>query len=130
MRQKGFTLVELLAVIVILGIITGISIPLIRNVQESNTTRKFTTYQDSLKSSAKLYVDSYEEDLFGHEKSGCAVITYSQMEDKSLLKDISVDKESCNSDLTCVRVVKVAGKLSYYPVIGCGSMGADGKQVV
>ena len=37
------------------------------------------------------------------------------MEDKSLLKDISVDKESCNSDLTCVRVVKVDGKIeSYY----------------
>ena len=125
--KKGFTLVELLAVVVILGIITGISIPLIRNIQEQNTTRKFKTYQDSLKVSAKLYVDSYAEDLFGNEKSGCAVIRYDQLEDKSMIKDISVDKESCNSNLTCVRVVKMDDKYTYYPMIGCGNMGVDGK---
>ena len=40
-NTKGFTLVELLAVIVILGVITGMSWPVIRRLQEQNTLNKF-----------------------------------------------------------------------------------------
>ena len=126
MKQKGFTLVELLVVIVILGVITAISIPLIRNVQEGNEKKQYTTYMDSLKYSAKLYVNSYEEDLFGHSKSGCAIIRYSQMEEKGLLKDITVPDISCNSENTFVKVVKMEDQYSYVPSIGCGSKAEDG----
>ena len=126
LKQKGFTLVELLVVIVILGVITAISIPLIRNVQEGNAKKQYTTYMDSLKYSAKLYVNSYEEDLFGHSKSGCAIIRYSQMEEKGLLKDITVPDISCNSENTFVKVVKMEDQYSYVPSIGCGSKAEDG----
>ncbi len=126
-KNKGFTLVELLVVIVILGIITGISIPLIRNIQAKNEMRKYTTYMDSLKTSAKLYVDSYADDLFGHEKSGCAIISYSQMEEKNLLKDIPTSGVSCNTKDTFVKVVKVDDKISYSTTIGCGEPDNTGK---
>lgn len=118
--RKGFTLVELLAAITILGIITAISIPLIRGIQESNTKRKFTTYRDSLENSAKLYVDSYGEDLFGHEEEGCAYITWQQLYKKELTKDIQVDGMSCNSENTFVKVVKNKNQYDYYPSLGCG----------
>jgi prepilin-type N-terminal cleavage/methylation domain-containing protein len=39
-KEGGFTLVELLGVIVILGLIVGISIPLIGNVVKINDTAK------------------------------------------------------------------------------------------
>ncbi len=125
-RKKGFTLVELLVVIVILGIITGISIPLIRSLTEKNRQREYTTYLNTLKQSAKLYVNSYEEDLFGHEKSGCAIIRYSQLEEKKLIKDIAVRDVSCDSEDTYVKVVKLDGKTSYASTIRCGSRNADG----
>ena len=121
-KTKGFTLVELLVVIVILGIITGISIPLIRNIQAKNEQRQYKTYQDSLKYSAKLYVDSYSEDLFGHSKSGCAIITYQQMVEKGLLKDITVSDVSCATNNTLVRAVMFDNKISYTPMIGCGKV--------
>lgn len=127
MKKKGFTLVELLVVIVILGIITGISIPLIRNIREKNEQKQYTTYMDSLKVSAKLYVNSYEEDLFGHEKNGCAIIKYSDLVEKNLIKDIPIDKVSCNSEETYVKVIKFDGKIIYDTAIGCGSVGEDGK---
>jgi general secretion pathway protein G len=58
-NNKGFTLVELLVVIVILGIVTGLSIPLLRNVRENNEKKEYSTYMDTLEYSAKLYIDSY-----------------------------------------------------------------------
>ena len=69
-NSKGFTLVELLATMVILGIITGISMPLLRNVMARREYKKYDTYQESLIYASKLYVDSYKEDLFGYSKSG------------------------------------------------------------
>lgn len=128
-NKKGFTLVELLVVIVILGIITGISIPLIRNIQAKNEQKQYQTYQDSLKVSARLYVDSYEEDLFGHSKSGCAIITYQQLQEKGLLKDIAIGDVSCATSDTLVRVVKVDGKISYTPMIGCGKVVGDSVEI-
>ena len=125
-NKKGFTLVELLVVIVILGIITGISIPLIRNLQSKNEDKKYTTYMDSMRQSAKLYVDSYQEDLFGHKTSGCAIIKYSQLEEKGLLKDIPLNDVTCNSEDTFVKVVKLDNKISYSLSLGCGSKKADG----
>ena len=118
--KKGFTLTELLVVIVILGIITGISIPLIRNLGEKNGRRKYTTYADSMQYSAKLYVDSYNEDLFGHHVSGCAYISYKQLEEKGLLKDIPEADISCNSENTFVKVVKLNTKYTYTEFLGCG----------
>ena len=64
MNNKGYTLIELLVAIVIIGIISAMSWPAIRRIQEENSYKKYATYGESLIASAKLYVDAYEEDLF------------------------------------------------------------------
>ncbi len=121
-KRNGFTLVELLVVVVILGIVTGLSIPLIRNIQNNNEKKEYKTYMDTLKYSAKLYVDSYGEDLFGRHKSGCAIIPYKDLVEKGLLKDITIDGVSCGSEDTYVKVVKLDGKYGYATSIGCGTV--------
>ena len=119
-NRKGFTLVELLVVIVILGIITGLSIPLIRNVSASMEKKKYTTYNETVLSGAKLYNDSYSEDLFGHNENGCAYVTYAQLKERNLLKDIEISDVSCDSDSTFVRILKIGDKYAYSPFLGCG----------
>ena len=118
--KNGFTLVELLVVIVILGVVTGISIPLLRNVQENNKLRQYTTYADSLKQSAKLYIDSYGEDMFGKRTSGCTFVSYADMQERGYIKDIQIDGMSCNSNNTFVKVVKTNNVYVYTVYLGCG----------
>ena len=116
---KGFTLVELLVVIVILGIIVGLSIPLIRNIKASNKNRKFETYERTLIDSAKLYTDSYSTDMFGNSNYGCVEIPYSDLSKKSLIKDIQSSDFSCNDTNTYVRVIKLNDKYTYETKLTC-----------
>jgi len=58
LNNKGFTLVELLVTVAILGIISGISIPLIKNIQYQQRIKQFETYKTNMISSAKLYNSS------------------------------------------------------------------------
>ena len=118
-NKKGFTLVELLVVMVIFGIIIGLSFPALRTLQEKNNERKFTTYQDSLKASAKLYADSYDEDLFGRKEKGCACITLYELESKKLAKDIRINDVTCDTDNTFVRITKIDGNYIYTSFMGC-----------
>ena len=118
--QKGFTLIELLVTVAVLGVIVGLSIPIIRNIQLAQVEKRYTTYLDSVSYSAKLYTDSYSNDLFGENTTGCRYVSYSELSRYKLLKDIDMRGISCNSDYTAVKVVKYVNKYYYKPFIGCG----------
>ena len=125
MSYKGFTLVELLVVIVILGVVTGITIPIIRNTQENTEESKYSTYASTLLSGAKLYLNSYEEDLFGHHDSGCSYVSFKQLLEKKMIKDIDIEGISCNSESTFVKIIKLNGRYSYSYYMGCGEKEQD-----
>lgn len=142
-NRKGFTMVELLVTIVIMGVITGMSWPLVRRLQEQNAKSKYSTYGDALVSAAKLYVDSYEEDLFYYEddlkeldpaiknnlkatgeliddETQCAMISSADLVNHNLIKDINMDEISCLTNYTFVIVKKKNNNYNYQYYIGCG----------
>ena len=128
-NTKGFTLVELLVTISILGIITGMAIPLIRNIQSSQSERKFATYGKAMLSSAKLYKNSYEEDLFGHNRSGCANVKLNNLIEKDLIEDFPDKEITCNIDTetqkTEVSIVKIDGQYGYSYELYCANKGDE-----
>ena len=120
MNKKGFTLTELLVVVVILGIVSGLSIPLIRNLTTTFERKKYESYADGVLAASKIYNDSYSEDLFGHNDYGCAYVPYEKLVEKKLIKDIQIDDRSCNSKQTYVRIIKQQDKYAYTVYLGCG----------
>ena len=119
-NSAGFTLIELIVVIAIMGIILILALPQVSKIQEANKDRKFQVYQSSIARGAKLYIDSNAKDLFGNNNSGCITLKYSDLKNRSLVKDFAVADIKCNKDEeTYVEVRKVNKNYKYAVSIVC-----------
>ncbi len=96
-KRRGFTLVELLVSISILAILTIIAIPTLRAVQIKQSQAQYDNYKKSLKTSGKLYNDSYSDDLFGNADHGCQKISLTELMNKKVAKDIALKDITCNN---------------------------------
>ena len=115
----GFTLTELIVVIAIMGVILILALPQVANIKRANKDSKYETYQKSLETAAKLYVDSNTKDLFGYD-SGCIQIKYSDLKKANLIKDFGDSEVVCGDDSeTFVEVRKVNENYRYASSLVC-----------
>lgn len=61
MNKKGFTFIELLAVIILIGIVIGIAIPSIRYADKKFHEKAYNTKVNLIKQAAEEYGDDYKE---------------------------------------------------------------------
>ena len=94
--NKGFTLVELLVAISILAILTVLAIPTLRSFQANNSDTKYKNYSKSVSTGAKLYNDSYNDDIFGAAPYGCETVSLTELMNKKVAKDIALKNVTCN----------------------------------
>ena len=71
MKKNGFTLIELIAVVVIMGILLLIVFPSLSSIIRSNENKKYDTYYDAVKEQIELYARTRRNELGGIEGSGC-----------------------------------------------------------
>ena len=84
-NKHGFTLVELIVVIAIMGVILILALPQVSRIQSANKNKKYETYKESLESAAKIYIDNHTKDLFGNNPTGCITIKYSDLKRDNLI---------------------------------------------
>ncbi len=98
MKSKGFTMIELIVAIAIMGVLMIIAVPSITFIQSNNKDAKYVTYEKSIRASSQLYVDNYNQDLFGVKNTGCAVITYEDLKEKDMIEDLQLKDVYCGGE--------------------------------
>lgn len=95
-KNKGFTLIELMGVIIIMGMLLVIVFPATAKLINSNTDKKFNQYYDLINDAASLYSKSRYDDLGGVNANGC-------IDDITLTDLITEDyiKKFDDEDITC-----------------------------
>ncbi len=121
MNKKGFTLVELLAVVVILGILMTISIPAVSKWIDKGKATNLDSQKETLIMATKSYAQANRNNLpkaIGDHKT----VTASELKQNNYLeKDIiNGNKESCMAE-SKVEIYKISSNsYSYIGYVYCG----------
>ena len=123
-NQKGYTLVELLVTITVLGVILAFSLAIVNKVMVKNKDTEYKIYSDTLLQASKIYNDSYSEDTFANREYGCAKVDYSSLAKKDLISKINVKGVNCGyvlpeGDSSGVVIRKVKNKYYYEIFMFC-----------
>ena len=99
-KNKGFTLVELLAVIVILAIVSLVAVPSINGLLRKSRTNMFCKKVESIEAAAKYYAQDNLSDLGSDSKMVIAnKIPIRLLVEKGYLKK---DSDNCTVGSNCV----------------------------
>ena len=119
-NRLGFTLIELIVVIAIMGVILILALPQVSKLKSANKDKKYDAYYSSIENGAKLYIDSQAKDLFGSNSSGCVTVKYSDLKKQNLVKDFASSDVFCDKDdETYVEVRKANDNFLYSTSLVC-----------
>jgi len=86
MSNKGFSLVELLAVIVLLGLISIITVPTVIDKYNENKEKQYNQLVSSLESSARIYTENHL-DILNNVTTQGTKITVEMLIKEELISD-------------------------------------------
>lgn len=132
-NNKGFTLVELLGVIVILSILITIAGIAISKYIKNSQNKTYLSFEKNLKSAANNYmidcIESNEEDCTIPEYGGSIALTYNELVNKGYSKIIKDPQSNgyCDESYVVVRNQNLSGvKLDYEVCLLCDKYKTNG----
>ena len=94
-NKKGFTLIEIIAVIIIIGLLLLIVAPSMSRLINSGDDKKYEEYYSLVLSASELYAREREGDLGGIKGTGCIDITINDLIENEYLKEYNEDSTVC-----------------------------------
>ena len=116
MNKKGFTLIELIIVITILGIISVLAAPSIVQLLKTNQEKGYVAYEELIKNTIRSYVIDKDEDLF---LEGNNVETIELNTLKKNNSTLNLDHEDCKI-FGNLEITKLNPGYRYSVCIKCG----------
>lgn len=106
MKNKAFTLVELLGVIVILGIIATITVPLIQRTIVENTNK---AYEEQIASFEKAAENSVAKDIYNMTKcqTETCTVTLRALQEQGLLPSGDIVNPKTDENFNLNNVVEI-----------------------
>ncbi len=96
MREKGFTLIELVCVILLLAIIISLSTIAIVNVVQNSKERENKASMELIKTAVNDYIDKYENDFHIENGVTYCIDVQDLIDENLLISNISYDGEKIN----------------------------------
>ena len=106
MNKKGFTLVEMLGILVVLSIIAVISVPAITASLKRAKQEEYDNWLKSLYIAAEEYTESHREEFYEVNAGGTSYLSIQLLLDQGYLKESVVDPET-NQDITDIAIVRI-----------------------
>lgn len=118
MKKNAFTLIELLAVIIILGVIIAIVVPAVINTIKDSKERAYQTNVEAIKSATESYMnmsfENYKQQLVN---PGYITISINTLIDEGFLKTDIRNPKTGESFVGSVKVTKVSENKYNYEFI-------------
>ena len=125
MNRKGFTMVELLGVIVILGILSVISIVAIQGVLEKARKEYYKTQKNNMIMSTESYLNS-NKNLLPKVSGQIIKVELGTLENNKFIdKVVDYNKNDCDSTNSYVQVFKYRDEINYTSYLKCPSYNDD-----
>ena len=113
-NEKGFTLIEVLIVIVLISVIGALTIPKLSTINESTKTRIDRSTRLLIENAAKIYVANYKEEVDEEiATNGFSCIAIGKLKSYDFLNINSNEVNISDFNRTCVKVQKNSGKYLY-----------------
>lgn len=103
--KKGFTLVELLAVIVLLGIIGLIATPTVTNVIKNNKEKALNHQKELIIRAARNWANANSFNISENE-----MVSVNTLQSEGYLENINIDEIDYND---CVKITKQKNKYTF-----------------
>ena len=113
--NKGFTLVELIATIIIISLIFIISFPSLYRILRDNSEKQYDDYYKLVREAAYVYAGTKKDVLGGSNDKGCVKTTVSDLVTLGLLKEFNNDDGTVSTSEISIQNKK--GKFDIYVYI-------------
>lgn len=120
MNKYGFTLIELIATIVIMALILLLVVPSITALVNNNEEKQYQYYADALVEATEIFVGREGEDITNLGTlnfTGCVDISYSELVSANLIS--AYQKENIDCSNVTIRYTKERKKESYSINLTC-----------
>lgn len=96
-NKKGFTLIEILGVIVIIGLILIVAIPTMSRMIHNNNNQEYDNYNKLVREAAELYASKVKDKIGSSKYVGCAEVDLNTLINDGYVQEFNDTEVTCTT---------------------------------